>query len=552
MCLFYTEIMEIFALGFIFFLPIFFTSIYRLVQNLTLWQSKEYRFERILSHIIWDIDHNSKTFYVLCIKFIIFSLILTFTSSLTISAIAIIAIYTIWIFELFEYLYNIFHYRTFGINSSIRNLSILGIYSIILTTIFFTISVAFTVFPRVESSTINLGNYITANNEGIAVFPDSIILLIIFSVIGLTLDIATPFITAMLVFFTSPLGRLRKLFNIYNLKRKLKLIPNVKIVGITGSFGKSTLIKYIDELTDKKQIVIINMDYTSVSALSAEISKLITKETKVIIFEFEGYVSGEIKEIIQILKPNLIALTDIGFNHVSGFESHEDLINSFREIETPYTTIISTTNNQFNFDVIRDIDSMKLIEIGLTKSKTEFHFGERIIESISLMDQKYKRYALEIFSQVNLLSEAVLKKISKTPVNITNTEEILGDLESILILDTNENSDINGLINLISTKTATNDSNLKVLITDGFTELGRLKTKIFDDFVVEISKHVDFIVTTDHALHSAATRNNIISHYFSDINKLLIFIRKILTKNLILYIEGKIKAPLVSSLRKQD
>lgn len=543
--------MEIFALTLIFFLSFFFVLIFRLVDNLRLWESKEYRFERILSHVYWDINYTPRSFVLTSAKFIIYAVILTFTLSLAPSSIAIITIYTIWIIEVFNYLNKIFYNRSLGINLSVRNMTIIGVYAIFLTSLFFVIALAFSIIPHSESEYINLSEYVTST-QNIDVYPDAFILLVILSVIGLTLDLSTPLIAGFLVFITSPIGRLNKLFNLFRLQRNLKSLADVRIIGITGSFGKSTLIKYIDDVLEgDDRVLLINKDYTSVSSLAHDINVGIKHTTKLIIFEFEGYTKGELKQIIKTLKPDVIALTDVGYNHVTGFKSHETFLESFKEMQSHESIVVTNNSNEYNKKIAESIKN-KVIDIELNESKKSFEFNEVKIKAANIESQKYKKFALEIFAALNLINPELIAKISETPVRINQFEEIEGDKDSNIIIDNLEDSDVNGLIHLVSTPPSNGNETLKILITDGFNELGKLKKEVVKKSLLELSKHIDALITTDYAIHKVALENNIVSHYFTGIDKLLVFTRSILNKNLTIYIEGDLKEPLVKSLRKQD
>lgn len=547
--LIYTGFMEIFGLALVFFVPLFLILASRLIDNLKLWENKEYRFERILSHIYWDMNYSSRSFYSTIVKFVLFGVILTFTTSFTFSFVAIILVYAIWVIELFNYLNKYFYYRSFDIKSSVRNLSIIGLYSALLISLFFIIATSFTIFPRVENSIVNLSEYLNST-ERVLAYPDALLLLVILSVIGLTLDLITPFITTLLVFTTSPLGRLRKLWTILKIKGQLRLLTGIKIVGITGSFGKSTLINYLDKLISDEETVFIKKDYSSIAALSSEISNKINHSTRYIFFEFEGYRPGEIRQITRILKPDVIALMDIGFNHMNNFESHEEFLNSYTEIENPDSLIVTNSQNDYNKDVISKIDG-QIKDIDLGKGDQFEALGIQI-KSKNKIDQKYKRYAFEIFAAINLLNEKLLAKISKTSVEIQQIEEIPSDNGCTIIIDSNENSDLNGLLELVSTKPSPDNIGLRILITDGFNELGKLKQKVLNNSVIKLSKEVDSIITTDYQLHLVAQRNNIPSNYFTGVNKLLVFVRSVINHDTVIYIEGALKQPMVRSLRKQD
>ena len=106
----------------------------------------------------------------------------------------------------------------------------------------------------------------------------------------------------------------------------------IKIIGITGSNGKTTTKELIAAVLSKKY----NLTYTK-GNLNNQIGVPLTllsmkKEHELAIVEMGASHPGDIKELVDIAHPNFGLITNVGTAHILGFGSFEGVLNTKCEL----------------------------------------------------------------------------------------------------------------------------------------------------------------------------------------------------------------------------
>lgn len=116
-------------------------------------------------------------------------------------------------------------------------------------------------------------------------------------------------------------------------KNKLKSMTNLKVVGITGSYGKTSSknilndilnIKFISRPTPRN----LNTEY----GLMITINNYLDKFDDIFIAEMGAYKKGEIKKLCDMVHPKYGILTRIGLAHLETFGSPENIIKTKFEL----------------------------------------------------------------------------------------------------------------------------------------------------------------------------------------------------------------------------
>ncbi len=98
-----------------------------------------------------------------------------------------------------------------------------------------------------------------------------------------------------------------------------------KVIGITGSVGKTTTRCWLTELLNKKFKTFSSIkNYNTIYGLPISLS-LIEKETEFGIFEMGSSNKGEISELSTYLRPDIAILTNIYESHIGKFGTQEAL-----------------------------------------------------------------------------------------------------------------------------------------------------------------------------------------------------------------------------------
>ncbi len=101
-----------------------------------------------------------------------------------------------------------------------------------------------------------------------------------------------------------------------------------KIIGITGSYGKTTTKTFLRELLSLRyQTYATPKSYNTLMGISLAINRDLAEDyrTEVFISEMGAYVEGEIARICQLTPPDIAIITEIGPQHLERFGSLDNV-----------------------------------------------------------------------------------------------------------------------------------------------------------------------------------------------------------------------------------
>ncbi|MFA5318568.1 MAG: UDP-N-acetylmuramoyl-tripeptide--D-alanyl-D-alanine ligase [Patescibacteria group bacterium] len=172
-----------------------------------------------------------------------------------------------------------------------------------------------------------LGNLVYSATGSLAItIIDGLINLYILSIIFGVLAIAV-------IIIISPLDYILKQRIINQAKTKIKQHKNLKIIGITGSYGKTTMKEVIAEiLAQKYKILKTEENKNTPLGISRLILEELNDEIDIFIVEMGAYQRGDIKKLCGIARPGIAVLTGINESHLERFGSMENTIAAKFEI----------------------------------------------------------------------------------------------------------------------------------------------------------------------------------------------------------------------------
>lgn len=157
-------------------------------------------------------------------------------------------------------------------------------------------------------------------------------------------------------------------------KKKISMLPNLTVIGITGSYGK-TGTKYILEklLSEKYNVLMTPASYNTTMGVVKVIRENLTPAHEIFICEMGARSVGEIKEICDIVKPKYGIITSIGPCHLETFGSIENIIKTKFELcdALPDNGIIFLNADNKYIAEKNDI-TKKAVYYGLESEKADF------------------------------------------------------------------------------------------------------------------------------------------------------------------------------------
>ena len=131
----------------------------------------------------------------------------------------------------------------------------------------------------------------------------------------------------------APIEKSIKNWYIHDAKKILKSKPDLKIIGLTGSYGKTST-KYIlgRILSEKYNTVITPGSFNTPMGVVITIRNQLTPATQVFVVEMGAKQVGDIKEICDIVHPQTAIITSVGPQHLNTFGSIENVVKTKFEL----------------------------------------------------------------------------------------------------------------------------------------------------------------------------------------------------------------------------
>lgn len=107
-------------------------------------------------------------------------------------------------------------------------------------------------------------------------------------------------------------------------RRKLASLPHLKVIAITGSYGKTSTKFLMDAfLKERVRVCVTPGSYNTPMGICKVINNELEAHHQVLILEMGARYRGNIKELCDIARPDISVITNVGISHLETFGSKE-------------------------------------------------------------------------------------------------------------------------------------------------------------------------------------------------------------------------------------
>lgn len=297
-------------------------------------------------------------------------------------------------------------------------------------------------------------------------------------------------------------------------KAKLEDIPGLKVVGITGSYGKTST-KYIVNtiLSQKYNTLMTPESYNTTMGVVRTINEKLTPMHQLFICEMGAKYVGDIKEITDIVNPTYGILTAIGPQHLDTFKSLDNVRKTKLELvdSLPEEDGIAFVN--WEDENIRNSKITKnMVKFGLSKEADYYATNIDINERGSSFDvvmpgKESIRIKTRLLGNLNILnivgavaiadklglSADEIKMGAKYIRPVTHRLELKQNPNGSMIIDDAYNSNIKGAKMALEVLKSF-EHKKRILITPGIVELGDKMNEINQELGRCAAESSDFII----------------------------------------------------------
>ena len=149
-----------------------------------------------------------------------------------------------------------------------------------------------------------------------------------------------------------------------NAQRKLQSIPELKIIGITGSYGKTSTKHYLHRiLSESYETLMTPGSFNTTLGVIRTINEYLKPYHQVFIVEMGAKQNGDIKEICDLVHPEIGILTAVGPQHLETFRSFENVVaTKFELIESLPKNGYAVLNNDYPAIAEKDIENCSVFQ----------------------------------------------------------------------------------------------------------------------------------------------------------------------------------------------
>jgi len=142
-----------------------------------------------------------------------------------------------------------------------------------------------------------------------------------------------PFIVLIAMFINTPIEKCVYFYYKSKAQKKLKMMSQLKIIGITGSYGKTSSKNILSDILNCKYNALPTpKNLNTYNGLIMTVNNYMDKFTDIFIAEMGAYVKGEIAGLCRLVKPKYGILTTIGTAHLESFGSEQNIIDGKFEL----------------------------------------------------------------------------------------------------------------------------------------------------------------------------------------------------------------------------
>lgn len=182
--------------------------------------------------------------------------------------------------------------------------------------------------------------------------------------------VASPFIVLTSNFLLKPVeAHINRRY--YNEARDiLASMPDLKIIGITGSYGKTSTKHYLQRiLSEKYDTLMTPGSFNTTMGVIRTIREYLKPYNEVFIVEMGAKQPGDIGEICDLVHPSIGIVTAVGEQHLESFKSIENVQRTkFELVDALPAGGLAVVNDDFPFVANRKVSNIKVIRYAVTNT----------------------------------------------------------------------------------------------------------------------------------------------------------------------------------------
>ncbi|MFA6859977.1 MAG: UDP-N-acetylmuramoyl-tripeptide--D-alanyl-D-alanine ligase [Clostridia bacterium] len=320
-------------------------------------------------------------------------------------------------------------------------------------------------------------------------------------------------------------------------KNKLKKLPNLIKIGITGSYGKTSCKNILNViLSQKYQVCISPHSFNTPMGLTKVVLDYLKPNHEVLIAEMGARQRGEIATLCKLINPQHGILTSVGTQHLLSFGSEENIAQGkFELIESlpNQGKAVFNMDNEKSMPLFEKCTNQKFL-VSLENPKANCYAKNVIVNNEGsnftlVIGEEEKQCKTSLLGKHNLLNillcSCFARQLGLEMEQIANAISLLKPVahrlelikqNELIILDDSYNASVEGVKAALEVLNSF-DSKNKIVVTPGLIELGILEEIENENFGKQIAKVASKVIVVNKT-NLSSIKKGLISAEFDENN----------------------------------
>ncbi len=387
------------------------------------------------------------------------------------------------------------------------------------------------------------------------------------------------FIISIFVLLANLLTDKIRNLKMHKAEKKLKSYKNLKIIGITGSYGKTSVKEFLYHILSKKfKVIKTPKNINTEIGIANFILKNNFDDYEVFVVEMGAYRIGEIEKMCEMVHPQIGVLTAIANQHVSLFGSIRNTQKAKYELIRSIPKdglVVTNADNDYCTEFLNELDCQNIQTYGVESEKNPDCYATEIkskLDGFFCKGYLHGEYgevhapiigahhaynigaATLVANYLGMSGEEIAKHCLTIPTDIHGSIKLY-KYGKASIIDDSYNSNPRGFCAALDVLNLYPQEKRRIVITRGMLELGERSDAEHEKIAGEISFIADelVVITKDFI---EPLKNGVVEKYNLDIlvkdqpNTLLTYLKSLKDENVVILLENRMPSLITEELQK--
>ncbi len=322
------------------------------------------------------------------------------------------------------------------------------------------------------------------------------------------------------------------------------------VVGITGSYGKSTTKYFLNHiLSTLFNVMTTQGSVNTPLGLSRAILTSLSPQHQILIVEMGAYKKGEIAELASIVKPDIAIITGISDQHIELFGGQENIIEAKSELlASLQKNSLAVINGESEHAPILPEHPLAIVHFNTQASRDNL---KQFLDTSRIPDflKPNLEAALVIAQHLNIPKENLIKAMLTLPLPPKTMDSKVG-YNGAYIIDDSYSSNTRGVLAAIDELFRTKHKK-HVIVMPCLIELSEDNQSTHRQIGKTLSEHaIEAVITTPDCYEALLSGydDKTHCHLITEPGKIIAWLKANITKDSAVLVEGRVNALVVEFL----